>query len=281
MLPSAVKSVPYARVKDIEFSKVKSSLSPTSKPSTVTEPSKTELSDFFNCIKNCSSKPAVLSLIPEHSDSFVPKSLNPEFPFVLSSLYDESLSNENFSTVLEKAKEKATSFVITKQQQELVEEKTKDQANSRLWFRMRTGRITASQFKNACRTDPAFPSHSLIMSICYPELTRFSTEATRWGCQHEWTARETYGSFQKGRHKNFEITDSGFFISTQYPYLGASPDGIVNCEYCGAGACEIKLIIFFKTYIMYNKIYIINFKLFIYFLLFLILILVFVAIKSI
>ena len=48
--------------------------------------------------------------------------------------------------------------------------------------------ITASQFKSACHTDPASRSVSLIMVICYPEACRFSTSATRWGCEHEKVA---------------------------------------------------------------------------------------------
>ena len=30
------------------------------------------------------------------------------------------------------------------------------------------------------------------------------------------------------------------FLSSAYPYLGASPDGIVSCSCCGVGCLEIK-----------------------------------------
>ena len=150
VLPSAVKSVPYSRVKDIQFSKT-----PTSKPSPAVKDKsipaqlETELINFLSSIKNCSSKPALLSLIPEHSDSYVPKSLDPELPIVLSNLFDKHLADADFPCLLEKAEEVVESLVVDKNQQALVEEKTRDQANSRLWFRMRTGRITASKFKAA------------------------------------------------------------------------------------------------------------------------------------
>ena len=242
VLPSAVKSVPYEPIKNIKFTKETMSPSSTAQQSSVPSPSPTELHDLFNNLKKCSSKPAILSLVPAHSDSYVPKSLNPDLPAVLSSLYDENLRDADFSTVVQKAAEIANSLKITNQQKKIVEEKTRDQANSRLWFRMRTGRITASKFKSACRTNPALPSRSLIMSICHPELARFSTEAISWGCQHERTAKQCYSSFQNQKHKNFIISDSGLFISTDFPYLGASPDGLVECECCGAGACEIKVI---------------------------------------
>ncbi|PFX12320.1 hypothetical protein AWC38_SpisGene23745 [Stylophora pistillata] len=170
----------------------------------------------------------------------IAKSLTPDLPDVLSNLYDESLANADYPTLLEKANEIVEEIQVTKKQQALVEERTRDQADSRLWFRMRTGRIRASKFKNACRTDPSCPSHSLIMSICHPEMARFNTEATKWGCQHEKVAKETYASFQKVKHKNFGMSYSGLFVSRNHPYLGASPDGLVCCDCCGAGVCVIK-----------------------------------------
>ena len=98
--------------------------------------------------------------------------MNPELPVVLSSLFDNSLADADYPTLLKKSEEAFELLQVTKKQQELVEDKTREQASSRLWFRMRTGRITASKFKNACHADPACPSHSLIMSICHPEMAR-------------------------------------------------------------------------------------------------------------
>ena len=75
--------------------------------------------------------------------------MNPELPVVLSSLFDNSLADADYPTLLKKSEEAFELLQVTKKQQELVEEKTREQASSRLWFRMRTGRITASKFKNA------------------------------------------------------------------------------------------------------------------------------------
>lgn len=36
------------------------------------------------------------------------------------------------------------------------------------------------------------------------------------------------------------MSDSGLFLNTEHPYLGASPDGLVTHECCGAGGCETK-----------------------------------------
>ena len=243
-LPSAVKSVPYSRVKDIQFSKTPSNATSVIKESSVAAPSETELNEFFISINKCSSKPAILSLIPDYADSYVPKSLSPELPDVLSNLYDKGLVNADYPILLKKAEDIVRQLPVIEKQQALVEERTRGQANSRLWFRMRTGCITASRFYSACHTDPSCPSHSLIMGICHPEMAQFNTEATKWGCQHEQVAKEAYARYQKGKHKNFNMSDSGLFISTDHPYLGASPDGLVSCECCGAGGCEIKVLIY-------------------------------------
>ena len=100
----------------------------------------------------------------------------------------------------------ASDYKITVIEQEAVqvESKTKLQANSRLWYQMHARRDTASRFKSACRTNPAQPSISLIMGICNPELTKFKTAATNWGCEHEKVAISRYSA---------STLKSRFFIS--------------------------------------------------------------------
>ena len=127
VLPTSVKTVPYARVKDINFSKTPCSTS-TVKPSSVTSPSETALTNFLNCINDCPSKPALLSLVPAHSDSYIPKSVNPELPVVLSSLFDNSIADADYPTLLKKSEKTCELLQVTKKQQEVVEEKTCEQA---------------------------------------------------------------------------------------------------------------------------------------------------------
>lgn len=66
----------------------------------------------------------------------------------------------------------------------------------------------------------------------------------RWGCHHEKQAREAYRKKMESVHENFQIFDSGLWINKDFPYLGASPDGIVSCDCCGIGLCEIKVTIY-------------------------------------
>ena len=69
---------------------------------------------------------------------------------------------------------------ITPQQIIMVEQETRKQSKSKLWYKQRAGRITASKLKDITRTNPENPSKPLIKSICYPESYRFSNAATRY-----------------------------------------------------------------------------------------------------
>ena len=77
------------------------------------------------------------------------------------------------------------------------------------------------------------PSSSLILSICHSELARFSTRATRWGYEHEKTAHAHYESLHSGAHEDFTVLECGLFIHPTHPFMGMSPDGLVNCICCG------------------------------------------------
>jgi len=36
------------------------------------------------------------------------------------------------------------------------------------------------------------------------------------------------------------ISKAGLFVDSEKPYLGASPDGIIECTCCGRGSLEVK-----------------------------------------
>ena len=109
---------------------------------------------------------------------------------VLSDLYRPDNISLGYNELLKMAA--STDISMTSLQAAAAEKNTRSQATSRLWFHLRTGRMTATKFKRACHTNPANPSLSLIMSICHPEAFCFKTAPTVWGCQHEKTAMEKY-----------------------------------------------------------------------------------------
>ena len=79
----------------------------------------------------------------------------------------------------------------TSKQVKIAEEFTWSQSKSNVWFRLRSGRITASKFYDACKTKPTSPSISLVKEICYG-TKKFHSKATDWGCKHEKTALQQY-----------------------------------------------------------------------------------------
>ena len=100
------------------------------------------------------------------------------------------------------------------------------------------GRITALVMKDACRTNQENPAKSLIKKIFYKK--EFRSIASDWGCMHEDEARAAYVDVVSKEHQNFSIKTSGLIINPCWPYIGASPDGIVECSCCGVRCHEIK-----------------------------------------
>ena len=148
------------------------------------------------------------------TSSFVPKSLVPALPPLLSELYNSRFLSASFSELLT-----VVNISVTPAQHTAVEEGTRDQLKSHLWFNIRTQRVTASKLRAVCVTDETMPSSSsLIMSCCYPEVSQFKRSATVWGCEHESEAREKYKLQSSLSHKQLSIDDCGFFIHPEFSH---------------------------------------------------------------
>ena len=62
----------------------------------------------------------------------------------------------------------------------------------------------------------------------------------RWGCTHEKDGIQSYISSATMNHGGLQVQEAGLFVDVERPHLGASPDGIVNCNCCGRGVLEVK-----------------------------------------
>ena len=196
LMPSAVSKVPYAELKEIDFTASATkkrrlderisgltTQSTPAKPRSAYGPSTDQINTFYERLHASRTKPAILSLVSPYSNEYVPKKPVLNLPNTLAQLYSEQLSNLSFSDLLKKADEVFKDISCSKEQAFNVEEATREQRNSEVWAKMRSGRITASNFYNICHTDPAKPSVSLIKQICYG--SKFQSAATDWGCQKE------------------------------------------------------------------------------------------------
>lgn len=62
----------------------------------------------------------------------------------------------------------------------------------------------------------------------------------RWGCTHEKSAIDAYTQNTTSRHQNFTVSEVGLFLNETTPFIGASPDGLIEWTCCGKGTLEIK-----------------------------------------
>ena len=208
--------------------------------STTNEPTEEEFKTFYQQISESETKPSLLSLLPEYCDQYIPKSESGYLPKPLSSLFDGNLLEASYHKLLEECEKIFTNLSVSVEQAKSVEILTKNQSNSKLWFRYRAGRITASNFKGVVHTDISQPSQSLIKRICYPEGFKFKAKSTQWGLEHEKSAIEKYCTETKNSHSNLTYTASGLVLNPSYPYIGATPDGIVQCSCCEKRVLEVK-----------------------------------------
>lgn len=134
-----------------------------------------------------------------------------------------------FESLLSKGKE--IIIDIKKEQCLLIKSSTREQSKSKIWYQQRAGRITASKLNFVCHTKVERPSQRLIKSICYPKV---------WGMKYEDVARNSYLKEMEANHEDFTLSDSAFHVNLPWPFMGASPDGMVSCECCGLGICKVK-----------------------------------------
>ena len=126
---------------------------------------------------------------------------------------------------------------ITKEQVQHIEIITHNQNNKSLWIKFRQGRITASIFKEAfCKVSDdqnilnPLKLKTITKKICETKESDFKSNATEWGITNEPIGRKMYIQLMKNKHKWLHVNKTVFFISVDYPFIGASPDGIIQCR---------------------------------------------------
>ncbi len=250
-LPPSFRSVSFSKLADIDFDtplvkrkKIHENTAASNEGSTLASkgikaPTPTELDEFYKEISTL-GKPVILSLIPGYSEPYIPLYSKGTLPNPLTNFFDTNNLKLSYPDLLTRSELLFNSYNITSSQAKAVQEKTKDQANSKIWYHQRSGRVTASKFKSVCCTNVTQPAQSLIKAICYPESVLFKSRATQWGCEHEDQARKIYQKEMRKKHANLTLSKNGLIISPSYPFMGASPDGIIECSCCGYGVLEIK-----------------------------------------
>ncbi|KAE8746332.1 hypothetical protein FOCC_FOCC007004 [Frankliniella occidentalis] len=160
-------------------------------------------------------------------------------PKSLKDLYHESHEEKS----LEELRDIAAGVDLSLSQEEIdkIELETRKQAKGKAFYKRRIGRAPASKFKAICRTSTEGKiSMSLLKSLVDPYHSRFTTEATRYGCIHEKDALAAYRQQMVKSHQKFTLTNCGSFCNADYPEFIGTPDALVSCTCCGKGCCEVK-----------------------------------------
>lgn len=152
-----------------------------------------------------------------------------------------------------------SSLSITEEQVEAIEEATRTQAQCAAWHEERVGRVTGTSAHRVLHTSKDAPSETLIRDILHRGTVhkQLRAPAIIWGREHEQEAVAMY-TYALGlrestasttitltdeihkAHTSLNISQAGFRVSVDRPYIGVSCDAYVSCECCGRGVVEVK-----------------------------------------
>ena len=130
-----------------------------------------------------------------------------------------------------------------------IEYNTRNQLKNILWFNMRRERLTASKHHDvytkintlAKTTLTVKPKTTpLVSRILNPQMS-VNTPAIKWGIDHEEDALKAFYAENISKHVDFKTEKSGLFISSDKPFIAASPDGFMVCKCHGMLPLEIKM----------------------------------------
>ena len=239
-----VMQISPAPVSQIVFDKPKRSKDPPAINASHQMPSaelgpKISRDTLLNALHKVYPSAAVFSVVPGYqpvrSSTLSPQ---PLIPKLLTSIYDpkySKMAEAEFHVAVQGIK-----IEVTDSEAEYLEKATKGQTSSTLWYDHRVGRITASQIGKVVKcAEMKFPT-SIVNSIMQYKTLNPNIPALKWGRQSEENARQDYKMEMEKNHVDFEVQKAGLLISTKYPFLGATPDGIVSCSCCGTGLLEVK-----------------------------------------
>jgi hypothetical protein len=122
-----------------------------------------------------------------------------------------------------------------------IEKGTRGQNDNKNWHKFRKGLLTASNCKLIrCSTDQRKTASNLLAPSKLNEDQL--PLAIKYGRKNEEKARNLFMKIHQFEHKYVSCLVPGLYVSdqSQYAFLVASPDGIIDCKHCGKFLIEIK-----------------------------------------
>ncbi|XP_065067515.1 uncharacterized protein LOC135693068 [Rhopilema esculentum] len=127
---------------------------------------------------------------------------------------------------------------VTLQDIKVIEKETRKQASSHRWFLERSKRLTSSLFGRILRRrENVFPKSILDQIAKRGDGTGPNTAGLQWGIEKEKVALERYKT--EFCHQG-NVVECGLMINPKWPWLGASPDGLIIQDGMLVGGIEIK-----------------------------------------
>lgn len=195
--------------------------------------------ELFDSLKTVVPTAAVLSSIFTISKASSTKVVR-RLPQLMKSLENREHLLLNSLEMSQLCKKTFEELKVNQEEANYLEESTRMQSQSLLWFEHRSGRITASKFYAVRHTSITSPSMSLLHSLLNKTPKKLEVPSLKWGITHESIARDAYLEAMHSSHIDLEFSAAGLFVNPDFPHLGASPDGIIDCQCCGEGLLEIK-----------------------------------------
>jgi len=123
---------------------------------------------------------------------------------------------------------------VTEQSAKMIEKETRRQARDSKWFEHREWRIGASRQGDVCHSTGRRDMRKLCRNIFSPP--QLHTAAVLHGQAYEEDAIKKFA-----KETSLSVEKCGLFVSVKYPYLAATPDGLVGnshvleikCPYSG------------------------------------------------
>lgn len=92
-----------------------------------------------------------------------------------------------------------------------------------IWHKERLNRITASNFGTICKMRANTNTKNLVKSLLTPNYHQSAIKSIKYGIEKEEIAKKLFTE-----RTNLQVQQSGLFVDTEYLFMGASPDGIVE-----------------------------------------------------
>ena len=139
-------------------------------------------------------------------------------------------------------------YSISKKDIAAVEKKTLGQSANPAWFSYRRHVITASkghEVKTRLATlkrsyEKNISLESLFAKIAGTSHVPPELPALKYGRSMEGDAANCFEEIFKKTHKNVKVSDCGLILCEEVPFIGGSPDRIIECDCCGKACLEIK-----------------------------------------